>query len=159
MPHKHCIEVLLDLEDTGVKILDNPILKELGPQGIRKMIPAILSPAVDVCPRCGTVGGDIIKHGTKTSHIKVHKVTECDTYLLLKKQRYLCKDCSSTFTATTKLIERSCFIAKPVKTAILLKARNIMSEKDIAKEVGVSHDQGVKLPDSSPDPSCLLSRD
>ncbi|NLY36136.1 MAG: ISL3 family transposase, partial [Tissierellia bacterium] len=71
---------------------------------------------------------------TKTSLIKINKVTECDTFLKGKKQRYHCKDCGRSFNAPTPLVDLGCFISKPVKLAILLKERNTISQKDIAKD-------------------------
>ena len=138
MSHSHYIKSLLDLEDTNIEILEDGFQKQDHPSGTRKIISAKLSPVITSCPHC-TSEGSIIKHGTKTSLIKINKVTECDTFLKGKKQRYLCKDCGSTFSATTSLVDPGCFISKPVKLAILLKARNVISEKDIAKEYGVSH--------------------
>lgn len=149
MPQPHCIEVLLDLEDTGIKILEDSIRKVPTKHGIQKVIEAKLSPSVYVCPRCGCMDGTIIKHGTKVAHIKLSQVTECDTYLRIRKQRYYCKDCGRTFTASTKLVDKGCFIANSVKTAILLKAQETVSQKTLAKEAGVSHQTVYRILQSS----------
>ncbi len=138
MSQDHYIKSLLDLEDTGIEILEDLFKKEPYPGGTRKVISAKLSPLITTCPHCASEGS-IIKHGTKTSLVRLNKVTECETFLELRKQRYLCKDCVSTFSATTPLVDPGCFISKPVKLAILLKAQNTISEWIVAKEYGVSH--------------------
>ena len=58
------------------------------------------------CPLCGSSnpGSAIIKHGTKSSLITLPSVSRRPAYLRLKKQRFLCKHCGHTFTASTSII-------------------------------------------------------
>ena len=58
------------------------------------------------CPLCGSSnpGSAIIKHGTKSSLITLPSVSRRPAYLRLKKQRFLCKHCGHTFTASTSIV-------------------------------------------------------
>ncbi|WP_399285411.1 ISL3 family transposase, partial [Vagococcus fluvialis] len=60
------------------------------------------------------------------------------TYLLLKKQRFLCRHCDSSFLAESSEIEKHCFIAKRVKQSILIELSDAISFKDLAKRQFVS---------------------
>lgn len=57
----------------------------------------------------------------------------------LRKQRYLCRCCNSSFTLSSKLVDKSCFISNATKYKIALDASLKRSEKDIAKDNYVSH--------------------
>ena len=140
MPQSHYIENLLDLKDTNIEILSEvPIEHQIIRNKACKVLAARLSPAIEACHACGSLPDQVIKHGTKTSLVKLCSVTGFDTYLRLKKQRYYCKSCHSTFTSKTKLVRKGCVLSQPLKTAILLEAQHIRSEKDIARTFGVSH--------------------
>src|SRR5690606_21151272 len=70
---------------------------------------------------------------------KMPSVSGFNTYLKLKKQRYYCKHCESTFTLTTDVVAKNCCISNNTKAAIALHAKEKISEKDIAKHHNVSH--------------------
>ena len=57
----------------------------------------------------------------------------------LRKQRYLCRHCNSTFVLRTNLVNKNCFISNRVKLSIAINAQDKISEKDIAKHHNVSH--------------------
>ncbi len=140
MPHNNYIENLLELKDPNLKIDTSvPIINQNYKGKFRKVLHATLSPHVNLCTTCGSVSKNIIKHGSKYSTVKINTVNETDTVLKIKKQRYLCKECNSTFTATTSLVNKNCNLSKPLKLAILMKARECVSEKSIANEFNVSH--------------------
>lgn len=140
MPQTHYIENLLDLEDTGIVInTDAPVKLMKVKNRQSKVIEATLAPDVHVCQCCGMIDGHITRNGTKTCLVQINAVAAFDTYLHLRKQRYLCHDCGSTFIATTSLVPKYSSIAKPVKMYILLLAKQAISEKTIAEIVGVSH--------------------
>ncbi|SHK22035.1 transposase family protein [Tepidibacter formicigenes] len=81
----------------------------------------------------------IIKYGFKTSMIKLPKVSEFNTFLKLKKQRFYCKHCNSTFILHTPIVNKHCFISNNTKIAIALTTKKKISEKDIAFRYNVSH--------------------
>ena len=74
-----------------------------------------------------------------------HLSLKCRVFLVfipilkLRKQRYFCKHCHSTFTLKTNVVAKNCCISNNTKVAIALNAKDKISEKDIAKKHNVSH--------------------
>lgn len=96
-----------------------------------------------MCPNCGCIYESnpetIIKYGYKKNcKIKLPKVSNFNTILLLDKQRFLCKYCNSTFTAETDLVDYHKQISNNSKLSITLELMQKSSEKDIAKRNNVS---------------------
>src|SRR5699024_10949435 len=60
------------------------------------------------------------------------------TYLNLKKQRFFCKSCNSSFIAKTSIVEENCFISDNTKTKAFIKSAEAQSLTDIAKDCDVS---------------------
>ncbi|RBR30838.1 hypothetical protein EB06_01523, partial [Enterococcus cecorum] len=89
------------------------------------------------CPKCGVVGS-VIKHTPKASLIQMIPFQNVPTYLRLYKQRYRCKDCDHTFSATTKIVDENCYISKALKFAILNDLKQKCSMTDIANRYFVS---------------------
>ena len=90
---------------------------------------------------CGCVNHDnsIVKNGTRTSRITLNQVSGLPAFLKLRKQRFLCRECSHSFTAdTTSIVDRNGFISKNVKNEIKVKACDTVSETHIAEEMNVS---------------------
>src|SRR5699024_5083399 len=58
------------------------------------------------CKCCGCVNdGSIVKNGTKLTHPLLLDMAGCPTYLELKKQRFLCRECGQTFIAETTMVK------------------------------------------------------
>ncbi len=91
-----------------------------------------------VC-RCVCQNNNIVKNGTKTSRITLCSVSGLPAYLHLRKQRFLCRECGSSFTAdTSRIVEKHCHISKRLKNEIKSKISETVSETYIAKETNVS---------------------
>lgn len=60
------------------------------------------------------------------------------TYLNLKKQRFFCKACHSSFIARTSIVQKHCFISNHTKAKVLIKSTDAQSLTDIAKDCSVS---------------------
>lgn len=94
------------------------------------------------CINCGIVNhshADIVKNRTKTSTIKPGQFNFKPVVLFkLKKQRFMCKHCQSTFSAQTSLVDRHCFISNPLKALIALELVEEQSMTLIAKHLNVS---------------------
>lgn len=92
------------------------------------------------CPECGIkqCGSNIVKNGTRTSTLKLTKVSGLPAFLKLKKQRFFCKACRSSFTAKSSIVNAHCFITNRVKQLIADKAADTVTKKYIAKECNVS---------------------
>ena len=89
------------------------------------------------CPKCGVVGS-VIKHTPKASLIQMIPFQNVPTYLRLYKQRYRCKDCDHTFSATTKIVDENCYLSNALKFAILNDLKQKCSMTDIANRYFVS---------------------
>lgn len=93
------------------------------------------------CKNCGIANHshqDIVKNGTKLSTLKVGQINFKPVLLKLKKQRFFCKHCESTFIAESSLVDRHCFIANPVKSTIAMELRHEQSMKLIGQHLNMS---------------------
>ena len=76
-----------------------------------KIIEGFLTYIPEYCPCCGCINEsnkDIIKWGfRKNCKIKIPKVSNCRSLLILHKQRFFCKHCNNTFIAETSLINKN----------------------------------------------------
>lgn len=150
MSHQYdFITDLLDLKDPNIKFFDDFYSEEVI-HGIQsKVFHGTLTYQPHACYQCGTLfDEEITKHGFKVSTIKLVHISGFPSYLRLKKQRYYCKHCASTFTLSTRVVDKHCHISKNIKLSIALKAKDKLSEKDIAKEHNVSHSTVNRLVNS-----------
>lgn len=139
MSHDYSIKTLLNIKDKNI-LFDDAFVSDESIKGITsKVFHAKLSYSPVYCTCCGGHGNSIIKYGFKTSLIKIIQVSNYNTYLSLKKQRFLCKQCNQTFIAHTNIVNKHCHISKATKLAISLEAKEKISEKDIARRFNVSH--------------------
>ncbi|MFD1928538.1 ISL3 family transposase, partial [Sporosarcina siberiensis] len=92
------------------------------------------------CDACGIVNQNytIYKNGTQTSRITLPFLGMYPAYLLLKKQRFMCKACQHSFTAQTSVVKKNCYISQNVKSLIVIKASEARSIKSIARDCSVS---------------------
>ena len=132
---------LLNIKDNNINIL--PSVKEIYKKGTKyKVIEAILTYNPNHCSCCGIVNEssrDIIKWGfRKNCIVKIPKVSNCKTRLILHKQRFLCKHCGNTFIAETNLIDRNKNISNNTELQIVEELMLKQSEKDIANRLDVS---------------------
>src|SRR5699024_8224712 len=105
-----------------------------------KFITAKLTYTPAYCECCGVKNEDytVYKYRTKTSRITLPISGAYPTYLNLKKQRFYCKTCNGTFSASTTIVQKECFIAPHTKAKILIKATAPQSLTEIAKDCLVS---------------------
>ena len=132
---------LLNIEDKNILILPN-IEERLIKNKKYKIIEGLLTHIPNHCPCCGCVNeshNDIIKWGyRKNCKIKIHKISNCFSLLILHKQRFFCKNCNNTFIAETSLIDRNKNISNNTELQINLELMMKQSEKDISKRLDVS---------------------
>lgn len=148
MSYQDYILKLLGLEDENI-IFSKKITERKRKSVVYKVLHATLTATPTCCIKCGSAdASDIIKHGTKTSYIKLLPTAGFPCFLALRKQRFLCKSCKQTFVATTSLVKEHCFISNPVKQHILHDLTCKISEKDIARMHFVSHSTVSKCIDS-----------
>ena len=132
---------LLNIEDKNILILPN-IEERLIKNKKYKIIEGLLTHIPNHCPCCGCVNeshNDIIKWGyRKNCKIKIPKISNCFSLLILHKQRFLCRNCNKTFIAETSLIDRNKNISNNTELQINLELMMKQSEKDISKRLDVS---------------------
>ena len=132
---------LLNIKDPNIYILNN-IKENIIKNKKYKVIEGILTYNPSHCPCCGTINestDDIIKWGfRKNCKIKIPKISNQLSLLILHKQRFFCKHCENTFIAETNIIDRNKNISNNTELQINLELMTKQSEKDIAKRLDVS---------------------
>ena len=132
---------LLNIKDNNIYISQK--IEEKVIKGINyKIIEGILTYIPSHCSCCGIANessNDIIKWGfRKNCIIKIPKISNCKSRLILHKQRFLCKHCGNTFIAETNLIDRNKNISNNTEVQIVEELMLKQSEKDIANRLDVS---------------------
>ena len=133
----------LNIKDENI-IFEENCLSEINNNGcITKVFHGKLTYTPSVCPNCNCLyesnPATIIKYGFKKNcNVKIPKVSNFKTILLLDKQRFYCKYCCSTFIATTDLVDYYKQISNNTKLSITLDLMKKGSEKDIAERNNVS---------------------
>ena len=132
---------LLNIKDKNIFIsqkIDEKLIKNKK----YKIIEGFLTYIPDYCPCCGCINEsrkDIIKWGYRRNcKIKIPKISNCFSLLILHKQRFLCKNCGNTFIAKTNLIDKNKNISNNTELQINLELMTKQSEKDIARRLDVS---------------------
>lgn len=125
---------VLNIKDPNIHFEENCCQDTVIEGQISKLFSAALTYEAQRCPNCGMEnhGYSIVKNGSKKSRIVLPEVSGYPAFLDLNKQRFLCRECSSTFSAQTNIVEKNCFISRATKVSIALYARKTISEKDIA---------------------------
>ena len=96
----------------------------------------------DVCGIINESNDDIIKWNWKRNcKVKMTKVSNYNTVLILDKQRFYCKHCHHTFIARTNVVGFHKQISNDTELSIKLELMNKISEKDISKHFNVSHNK------------------
>ena len=107
-----------------------------------KVFHGYLTYTPEYCDRCGVINegtNDIIKWAfDKNCLVKLPKVSNFNTILLLDKQRFYCKHCHQTFTAKTSLVDFHKQISNNTKLSVILDLMNKCSEKDISYRNNIS---------------------
>lgn len=128
---------LLNIKDENIFIkqeIKNKVIKGRN----YKVIEGFLSYTPEYCPCCGVVNesyDDIIKWGyRKNCKIKIPKISNCFSLLILHKQRFYCKNCNNTFIAETNLVNRNKNISNNTEYQIDQELMKKQSEKISQKD-------------------------
>ncbi|MFW3331264.1 ISL3 family transposase [Aerococcus viridans] len=140
MSQSHSIRFALDIKDKNITFGKNNYSEKRIKGKQSKVFYGNLTYHPTHCANCGMENNSysIIKYGYKTSRLTLNSTTHYPTYLELKKQRFYCKCCQTTFSAETKEVDRSCFIVNAVKQSIAVELQDKISMKDLAKRHFVS---------------------
>lgn len=132
---------LLNIKDKNIfisKIIENKLFNGKN----TKVIYGVLTYIPDYCPCCGIVNHsshDIIKWGFKKNcKIKIPKISNFNSLLILDKQRFYCKHCHNTFIAHSSLVNKHCNISNNTNLFIRTELMTKSSQTDIASRANVS---------------------
>ena len=142
MTHTDYTKDILNIKDDNIYFYEN-CLKNIKINNITtKVFHGYLTYTPESCPKCGCINegfDDIIKWNWKKGcKIKLPKVSNFHTLLILDKQRFYCKHCHSTFTASTNIVDFHKQVSNHSKTSIILDLMGKSSELDISKRNNVS---------------------
>ena len=142
MTHTDYTRNILNIKDENI-YFDENCLEVVKIKGIEtKVFHGILTyESPEFCPCCGCINenNSIIKWAFKKNcKIKMDKVSNYNTILLLDKQRFKCKNCNSTFVAKTDLVDFHHQISNNTKLSVTLDLMEKGSEKDISKRHNIS---------------------
>ena len=142
MTHTEYTKLILNIKDNNIFFNEN-CLKIVNIKGVEtKVFHGYLTYIPEFCPKCGCINessNDIIKWNWKRNcKIKITKACSYNALLILDKQRFLCKNCNRTFTASTNVVDYHKQISNDTNLNIKLELMQKGSEKDIAKRNNVS---------------------
>ena len=142
MTHTDYTKNILNIKDENIYFYENCLetRKENNVEVI--VFHGYLTYTPEYCDRCGVINegtNDIIKWAfDKNCLVKLPKVSNFNTILLLDKQRFYCKHCHQTFTAKTSLVDFHKQISNNTKLSVILDLMNKGSEKDISYRNNIS---------------------
>ena len=142
MTHTDYTKLILNIKDNNIHFNED-CLKIVNIKGIdTKVFYGRLTYTPEFCPKCGCINegyDDIIKWNWKRNcKIKITKACGYNTLLILDKQRFLCKHCNKTFTASTAVVDYHKQISNDTNLNIKLELMQKGAEKDIARRNNVS---------------------
>lgn len=146
MAHSYSIRNMLEIKDKNI-VIEDKTTEETDDQVRTQVFHGTLTYTPKGCIHCGIANhshADIVKNGTKTSTIKLGQYNLKPVILKLRKQRFLCKHCRSSFTAQTSLVDRHCFISNPLKSLISLELGKEQSMTLIAQHLNVSSNTVIR---------------
>ena len=135
------IRKLLDIQDQNIYFEENCVHEGTFKGKPCKFVNARLTYEPTCCPKCDAPkeGASIYKNGHQKSRITLPMAGTCATYLVLNKQRFMCRACQRSFTAKTSIVTSHAFITNTVKAQVLMKAVEAQSITAIASDCQVSH--------------------
>lgn len=134
------IKKLLDIQDPNITFEKNFIEEGIHKGKPCKYVTGKLTYDPMACKKCGIKNEDniVIKNGTQTSRITLPISGVQPTYLRLKKQRFVCKACESSFMAETSIVKRNCYISENTKAQVVIRSTEAQPLITIAKDCSVS---------------------
>ena len=133
---------ILNIEDKNIYFYDDCFeIKKIN-NIETKIFHGYLTYTPETCPKCGCINNGpeyIIKWNFKRNcKIKITKVCNYNTIILLDKQRFYCKHCDKTFTVSTNIVDFRKQISRDTHTSVVLDLMTKDSEKNIAKRNNIS---------------------
>ena len=116
MSISNCIRKTLNLKDENIVFYDECIREEIINNKRCLVYIGYLDSNMVICTNCSK---ELVKNGSKSTLIKMPKVSELTTYLELWKQRYTCDNCKSSYTSITPEIDYRCRISNNTKHSVI----------------------------------------
>ena len=140
MSINNCILKTLNMEDKNV-IFNDFFVEERKIKGKRSLVYlGYLKNNFEYCPKCGCINENtIVRNGTKKSLIKIPKISELNSYLELKKQKYKCQNCNKIFVASTSIVDYRCHISNNTKHAVINYSKKVIPHTYIAEYCNISN--------------------
>lgn len=138
----HDIKKMLRIIDENLEIVS--VNQQLHKKKQTLVIHAVLSPTPTPCSCCGSTVKDaegktiVVKNGTKTVTVRFENYQHLPTIMILKKQKYYCRNCHSYSTAQTYFVKKDCFIAEHIKFKIIDLLKEKVSCRFISQLCNVS---------------------
>ena len=137
MTHNDYTKIILNIKDDNIFFDENCLEIRKIDNIETKVFHGRLTYIPEYCEVCGCINEgfkDIIKWDWKKNCvIRMTKVSNYNTILVLDKQRFLCKNCGHTFTARTNVVDFHKQISNDTNSSIKLELMRKISEKDISK--------------------------
>ena len=142
MTHNDYTKNILNIKDENIYFYENCLENRKINGNEVKVFHGFLTYTPKSCEKCGCINNgtnDIIKWAwDRNCLVKIPKVSNFNTILLLDKQRFYCKHCNKTFSARTSLVDFHKQISNNTKLSIILDLMDKGSELDISKRNNVS---------------------
>lgn len=138
MSQDNFILCALDIKDDNIKIISvkDAKIKKRGVIKRIKVVNAELSYALHKCPQCGK--NSLVKNGKRTTNARLASFSGVEYHLVIKKQRFLCRNCGSTCGAHSDLLIKNHTMTKQVKHRIFSMAKESFTLSSMAKIIGIS---------------------
>ena len=133
MSQNNFILSLLEIKDPNIRITDVIDLpaSNSADQEHTKLIKARLSYPIKRCRHCGFA--TVVKNGFRKAHVRLQSLNGIRYELELWKQRYYCRQCQTTFGATTNLTANNQTLSGQLKNQIMEFAKEGLNGKLIAR--------------------------
>jgi len=140
------IRNLLDIQDANITFEENCIKEGMLKGRACKYITGKLTLDPRHYKHCGIKNEDYIisKNGTQMSRITLPITGVHPTYLCLKKQRFSCKACDSSFTAKTPIVKKNCYISEHTNAQVVIKSAEAQPLISIARDIAVNDESRLQ---------------
>lgn len=129
MSQDYSILDLFEIEDQNLEVENIKTKKKNGET--TKIIEARLSYPVQRCVNCGHL--TVVKNGFRKTMAQLSSMNGIRYEMEIKKQRYLCHSCNTTFGAITDLAKENQTLTRALKNQIMLLTREGLPGKLIAR--------------------------
>jgi len=130
------IRNLLDIQDANIIFEENCVKEGMLNGRACKYITGKLTLDPRHYKHCGIKNEDytVIKNGIQMSRITLPITGLHPTYLCLKKQRFSCKACDSSFTAETPIVKKNPYISKNTNAQVVIRSAEAQPLISIARD-------------------------